>query len=246
MINVFEGLENSLATINTKPTLKWINITGAVKTGKTEFCVNLAEKLRTVYVDLEYGTKAYKGSFIEASNFVELRQKMMWVEANLDKIKPQVIVLDPIDKLADMITQYYLRENLIDNLGDVPFGKGWSDTRDILSNFINKCFEIAPLVITITHLKLSTSEVATSNITYLDMDLPGKTKSYVQNTVDSHIIFRRAVDDDGKPYLSVSVDPSSTNDLSFGGSRWKEMYDLKDSNDLMDFILNIYSEPSKK
>lgn len=240
MINVFDTIETDIVTIHDKPSYKWINITGSVKSGKTEFCVSLAEKLRTVYFDLEKGTKAYIGSFLDVKNLTDLRLKTAEILKNLESIKPDVIVVDPLDKLADMITEWYCDDKGIENLSEMPFGTGWSDTKDIMFNFINKCFQIAPLVITITHLKLSASEVATNNITYLDMDLPGKSKAMVQNVADVHAIFKRQKDTEGAPYLGVSVDASSTTDLAFGGSRIKDFYNITNANDLHELILQNF------
>jgi len=240
LINVFKDIEGDIAQIHDKPSYKWVNITGSVKSGKTEFCVELAKKLRTVYIDLEKGTKAYVGSFLEVDTLSDLRSKMALIGKNIEIIKPDIIVLDPIDKLADMISKWYCNDKGIADLSEMPFGKGWGDTRDIMFNIINHCFSLAPLLITITHLKLSASEIATSNITYLDMDLPGKSKRMVQDTADVHAIFRRQNDEEGKSYLGATVDASSTSDLAFGGSRIKDFYAIKTAKELSNLILKSF------
>ena len=238
MKDILKGLD--LATINKVPTYKWINITGSVKSGKTEFCVNLAQDLRTIYFDFEKGTKTYVGSFIDVNNLPDLRTKMNKIVKNIETIKPDVIVLDPIDKLSDMITKWYCQDKGIAELSEMPYGSGWSDTRDILFNFITQCFKIAPLLITITHLKLASSEVTTNNITYLDMDLSGKTKRMVHDTADAHCIFKPEKNEAGEYVLGVSFDASSTSTFAFGGSRVKEFYNIKSVEGLKKEILNKF------
>lgn len=241
MINVFDKVDTEMVQIHDKPSYKWINITGSVKAGKTEFCVSLASKLRTIYIDLEKGSKAYVGSFLEVGSLPDLRSNMAVISKNIATIKPDVIVLDPIDKLADMISKWYCNDMGIKDLSEMPFGKGWSDTRDIMFNIINHCFSLAPLLITVTHLKISASEVATNNITYLDMDLPGKSKRMVQDTADVHAIFKRQKDEEGSSYLGVTVDASSTTDLAFGGSRIKDFYQVTNAKELHELILKNFS-----
>jgi hypothetical protein len=240
LIDVFKDLGIDIATINKEPSYKWINITGSVKSGKTEFCVNLSKELRTVYFDFEKGSKAYVGSFIDVDNLPDLRSKMVRVLENIEAINPDVIVLDPIDKLANMISKWYCQDKGIEDLSEMPYGSGWSGTRDILFNFINTCFKIAPLLITVTHLKLASSDVTTKNVTYLDMDLPGKTKRMVHDTADAHCIFKPEKDDDGKHYLGVSFDASSTSSFGFGGSRVKDFYNIKTADDLMKQVLKKF------
>lgn len=242
MINIFKDLNLNIETIHTIPQYKWINITGFMKAGKTEFCINLANKLRTIYFDLERGTKPYIGTFIDVDNLTMFREKMSLITNNIEKLKPQLIIIDPIDRLADMIAKWYLKDKNIDNLGDIPYGQGWATTRDILKNLINHCFTLVPLLITVTHVKLSILDESRNNVTFLDMDLPGKTKQYVQAVADGHAIFSRAENEKKENYLKITFDNSSPSILSFAGSRIKEFYSVKNAEDLHKIILNNFKE----
>jgi len=242
MINVFENTEIENVVNRKVPTYKWVNLTGASKSGKTEFCVKLMDNLRTIYFDFEKGTKTYAGNFLEINSLPELRKALMSIEENINSIKPDLIVLDPLDRLTDLIAKWYIQDKGITNLSDMPFGQGWSDTRDILSSIISYLHTLAPLLITITHLKLSVSGKEGDNLSYLDMDLPGKTKAYVQNTADGHCIMRRKTDESGKNYLSADFDQSSTNDLSFGGNRWKPFYEIHTADKLAEEIIKHFKQ----
>ncbi len=240
MINVFENVEEGLVTQNAVPTYHWINITGFNKSGKTEFCHNLAQKLRVVHVDLEHGTDPYIGSFLKANNHAEFINQMKWVRDNLEIIKPDILVIDPLDKLSDMISRAYMVEKNIDNLADMPYGQGWSDCRDRLENIMFGAFTVAPLVLTITHVKLSILDENRKNITYLDMDLPGKTKAWVQKTSDAHALFLREKDEEGNSFLRVTFDYSSPSVISFGGGRIKSFYEVETAEDFEKEILKKF------
>jgi len=237
MIDVFNTTEQSPnVTANAIPTYHWINITGFMKSGKTEFCTNLAQDLRVVHIDLESGTDPYVGSFLKASNYAEFKERATWLHRNIETIRPDVIVIDPLDKLADMIAKDYMVEKNIENLSEMPYGQGWSDTRDRLSSIMYNMFRLAPLVLTITHVKLSILDDARKNITFLDMDLPGKTKAWVQSTADGHALFLREKDEEGNSFLKVTFDHSSPSVISFGGGRIKAFYEIENAEQFLEEI----------
>jgi len=239
LINIFEDAPNieAMIDIQEKESIKWINITGATKVGKTEFLVKLAERKRVAIIDLEKGTKVYKGSFVRAYNFDEFRQKIMWLEKNLDTIKPDIIAVDPLSNLTQMIEDDYLHKNNIKNLADVPYGKGWSDTRDILVKVIRRLYRLAPLLITISHIKSRILDESRGNITYMEMDYTGKTKNWIQKEADAHAVFIRSKDADGVPFLKVTFDSSAADTLSFAGSRVKEFYGDISAEDFMNILI---------
>jgi len=230
----------SIVSDNPFPTYHWVNITGFTKCGKTKFIYDLAQELRIAHFDLEHGTDAYVGQFIKCNNFKEFRQKSAWLQQNLATIRPDVIVTDPLDVLADMIAKDYMKEKGIDSLSEMPYGQGWSDCRDILSNAIRFLQSLAPLVITITHLKVNIGGESRGNITYLDMDLPGQTKAWVQNTCDVHAVFVRAKNDEGGTYLKVMFENTATTEISFGGGRIPEFYDATTAELFKEQILNKF------
>ena len=247
MINIYSDTEDTTHVgINTTPSYHWINVTGFTKSGKTEFLTNLSKELRIAHFDLEHGTDPYVGSFLKASSFSEFDSKLIWLSENIATIKPDIIAIDPLDKLVDMIAKSYMADKGIENLSEMPYGQGWSDTRDILQSRMNFMFTLAPLVITVTHVKLSILDENRKNITYLDMDLPGKTKAWVQTTADAHAIFMRDKDPEGESYLKVSVDLSSPTTISFGGCRVKSFYKIHLVEELIEeikkkFITNVWN-----
>ena len=224
------------------PTYKWINITGFIKSGKTEFCTKLSKEVETLYFDFEKGTKQYLGNFVHIEDYKDFCTKFVILEKAIQEklLSPKIIVLDPINALAESITRWYMKKEGITNLGDVPYGQGWSDTRDIMINIISKLFKLSELLVTVTHVKLNVLNEGRSNMSFLDMDLPGKTKQWIQATSDAHAIFSRATNEKDESYLNVSFDSSNPNEISFAGSRVKEFYNINNGNDFLNIILKKF------
>lgn len=241
--NIYASIEDvSVISDNPFPSYHWINITGFTKCGKTKFLYDLSQNLRVVHFDLEHGTDAYVGQFLKCNTFKEFREKSAWLQKNIDKIKPDIIAIDPLDVLTDMIAKDYMTTKGIENLGEMPYGSGWADCRDILNNTIRFLQSLAPLIITVTHLKVNIGGESRGNITYLDMDLPGQTKAWVQNTCDVHAVFVRDKDDNGDPYLKVMFENTSTTEISFGGGRIPEFYEATTGEKFKQEILKKFSK----
>jgi len=244
MVSIFEGLEkpNVLQT-NTRPTYHWVNFTGFNKSGKTSMLVNLSKKLRVVHLDLEHGTDTYEGEFLKCNSVDDVRKTYIFLRDNIDKIKPDIIAIDPLDALEGFIVKEYMKEKGIENLSEMPYGQGYFDVRMKIQQMIELFLELTPLLITVTHVKPSLLSEDRKNITYLDMDLLGRTKAYIQNRCDAHALFQRGIDEEtGESYLKISFENTRTQELAFGGSRYKEFYSVHTGEQLEKEILRKFIE----
>nr|MBC8526606.1 AAA family ATPase [Candidatus Cloacimonadota bacterium] len=221
-----------------EPGWNWLNITGPHKSGKTEFCVDLTKELKTFYFDFENGTVAYPGKFITIGSMAEFREKFAMASELAESETPDLVVLDPIDALEDMIVADYMKEQNIENLGEIPYGQGWADVRNKLQEVIQASMRLAASkLITITHVKLQILGEKRGNITFLDMNLTGKTKMFVQTKADGHCIFKRVKNDNGDSILAVDFDGTSTDEMSFAGSRFKKFHEVTTPQELKELII---------
>lgn len=229
---------NPLFTIRKEPQWNWLNITGPTKSGKTEFCVNLMKDLKTLYFDFEQGTVAYPGQFITVDSMEEFREKFALAAEFAEKEKPDLIVIDPLDAVEDMIVKDYMKQENITNLGDVPYGQGWADVRNKLQSVIQAMIRL-PIskLITVTHVKLQILDEKRGNVTFLDMNLTGKTKMFVQSKAEGHCIFKRIRNEEGESILAIDFDGTSPGELSFAGSRYKPFHEVNTPEELKQLII---------
>ena len=197
------------------------------------------ERAKNILFRFEEGTIAYPGKFITVSSMKDFRTKFAMASELAETNPPDLIVLDPIDALEDMIVQDYMSEQNIQNLGDIPYGQGWADVRNKLQAVIQALMRLsAPKLITITHVKIQILDEKRGNVTFLDMNLTGKTKMFVQSKADGHCIFKRVKNDDGDSILAIDFDGTSPNEMSFAGSRFKKFHEITTPQDLKQLIIN--------
>jgi hypothetical protein len=232
MIDVYGELKDPNVYHRTQKEMRWLNISGFNKCGKTDFAVSLMEKLRVVYLDLEEGTKRFLGPFLMASSLGELRDRYAFVRRNIQTIRPQVIIVDPFDRLYDWVEREYLQQNGL----TVLEWKNYGPLRDKVAETLNAWKSLCPLLITITHLNLAAIGKNSNQITYLDMNVNGKVKSWVQDTVDANMLFKRKVDDDGTEYLSCTADDGGTTEMNFHGARIPELYNIRTAVELREYL----------
>jgi len=226
-----------LFTERLAPDWNWLNITGTTKSVKTEFCKRLKDKLNILYFDFEDGTISYPGKFITVHDMNEFRTKFALASEYAVENFPDLVVLDPLDALEDMIIKDYMAEKNIENLGEIPYGQGWADIRNKLQSVILASLRLSPKLISITHIKLTILDESRKNISFLDMNLSGKTKAFVQKKADGHCIFKRIQNEESESVLDVSFDNSSPDELSFAGSRYKPFHEVKTPSELHNLII---------
>jgi hypothetical protein len=218
--------------------LSWLNLTGAVKTGKSEFCANLQKHARVAHVDLEDGTAALKGRFWKASNMQEFYEVYEKLKRYKHKLNLDFLVIDPLDELNLMMMNDIAERQGVRYIGEIPMGRGWYLHRQEFKELINKLKALTRTLITVTHVKINSPE---DGFTHIDMDIPGKVKQFVQTNSDAHALFTRQTKD-GKSQLAVNFDTAAVQKYSFGGCRIKKMYDIKTADGLQKFLVNQISK----
>ena len=237
-----------LLTKNESPTANWINITGIGKRRKTLTALEIAEKCNSLYIDLERGTDVYKSTVAHVSNAGEMNTLIKAL--NADKAFYDVIIIDPLDDLATMITKGVLDFNNQSDLSDIKkqgVGNGWTIVYNSFTDKIKELIRHCKVLITITHLKLKIiSKDETSQISTADFNLIGQMKSFLNDKADAHLIFEQKKEKGGKMSIKVSTS-SDTHRTTFGsrGGALEKLFDLKNPEDFKTFILNSLNTKNK-
>lgn len=244
MIDVFESLDTSNLNVDSSSgLLRWLNIFGVGKCGKTTFAAQFMKEFRTLYFDTEEGTNFIPDiKTIKVGNLQDMRKAFTFCHKNLDKLQPDIAVIDTLDVLYEMVAKDYCAKNGISNISDVPHGKGWHEVREIFSATIDSIRRLSPLLITITHVNLKALGDESESHSFVDLDLPGKLKTYVQNTADANIQLMRKRDDEGNSYLGINLDTSLPHQFAVTGSRVPELHDIETADELFDYLTQHLNE----
>jgi hypothetical protein len=228
--------------------VRWINILGYGKKGKTEFCIDLMRHLKTAYLDLDNGTSLVPGFMgFKAESFEELRTKAGWINSRRVKdsqqqpIKLDLIVVDTLDAMLQLASRYYCEQNNLTSVGEVSYGAGWEDVRVLFERTIDGIMSMCKLLITVTHLKHSALGMDEERLSFFDMNLSGKVKQMVIDRVDANMVFTRAIDTSGQPYARVRIDNTNEGSTQFAGSRDPELYSIETAKDLKAYILRQFT-----
>ena len=190
---------------------------GAAKVGKTKALEDLPNCL---IIDTEKGTRAISGMKVEVNSLSELMALMKELKKDENKGVYQYVALDTIDNVVMWIERHIISTNpkadgtLPKSIADMPYGGGWSQTRDKTLDVIKALGELTDALIIIAHrdrkiIGESSVEVATTNL-----DLPGKLRNQLMAAVDATgYVYRK----DGE--LRVSFVREEGDDQIEAGSR---------------------------
>lgn len=246
-IDPFENEKWNKLTSEQKPHFKWINITGVGKRRKTLTLLELREHLRTAYFDFEGGTGVYGTKIFRPQTYAEFTESFKNVCAEKKSLKLDLVVFDPFDGLVDYAFQHLMKEHNVEDLRDIKIpgtGNGWNLLYRNVRNIMASAFQIAPLVITVTHLKLSTiSKNELKQISLADFNLVGQMKSFVNDQADAHLLFEKGISKDNKPIITVNTGSEHDYIQTTFGSRagaLVEIFDVRNTDDFKTFILKQY------
>jgi len=228
--------------------LRWINISGTQKAGKTTFLAELQKQgFRIAHLDLEDGTGSLEGGrYLKPASLDEFRKLSLYLAQNKDHLNLDIVAVDTMDVLYDWFQQEYLLDNRLLSLSEEKYGKGWHEVRKSLMKSVRYLKQAAPLLITITHMKLTVLQDNNKVITYEDMDLMGQTKTEVLYKADALLVFRTIRMEDGSIVLTVRTDQSSPNSISFAGARDDRLYQVRTGPELIAYLSRMLGREYRK
>ena len=225
--------------------ISWMNIAGYQKSGKTTTLIELLKHVPGVLVDFEKGTKAYKGKFIKIG---ENNLKMFFdfiedCKRNRDH-GIEILVLDPFTKLVSMYTDHLMVKYNVSNLSDKKIagvGNGWTILYQRFYKLMSDLWELFPLVLTVSHLKLDNNFTDSKAVKIADLDLVGKLKNFVHREVDAHMVFTGGKDDEGSFITKVNDDSNSEIiQVPLGHRRYDFIENIRTNEDFIVEIAKLF------
>lgn len=213
-----------MLTVTENPQIKWINIVGYEKAGKTKTLMELAKHIDCLYVDFDIvaGTKPYPGSvlrvgepsYLPGEKVVSVVDFITKVIPEMHKLNKKILILDPVNEFVDMVKDQLMGQFGVDDLKNYKMagvGNGWNILYAKIQNYFAQFFAAFPLIITVSHLKLDKYFSGdTAAIQGAQLDFPGKTQQYVQRNADAHFVFTSKKDEHGKWMSMINEENSAS------------------------------------
>ena len=170
---------------------------GPPKVGKTTVLSQLNDCL---VIDTEEGCHMLEGYFHGVDNKEKLLEFYKDASEGHDY---KVFALDTIDKVVEWTTKEVVSECQVDDIADLPYGKGYGMVRERTMNNIRKLQSLCPQTIIVGHRKTA---AAVDNSTAVDpetLDLSGKLRNQIMAQSDAiGYMFR---DDEDKLMVSFKA-----------------------------------------
>ena len=170
---------------------------GPPKVGKTTVLSQLNDCL---VIDTEEGSHMLEGYFHGVDNKEKLLEFYKDASEGHDY---KVFALDTIDKVVEWTTKEVVSECQVDDIADLPYGKGYGMVRERTMNNIRKLQSLCPQTIIVGHRKTA---AAVDNSTAVDpetLDLSGKLRNQIMAQSDAiGYMFR---DDEDKLMVSFKA-----------------------------------------
>ena len=202
---------------------------GAPKTGKTTLAVQMKKSLLLAF---ETGYKALPGVIPQDINsWTEMKQIYRELKKPEVKATYDAIVVDTVDVASEMCRKYICNQNSIEELGDLPYGKGWSKFKEEFSEVFRGLTQLGYAVFFIGHGKEAKDNEG--NITNIRPALSASTREVISGMAD---IFGYAMQM-GKDENSMLVLRDKTGFIECG-CRFKNVQDVipMNYNSLVDEI----------
>lgn len=158
---------------------KILLIYGAPKVGKTTMLSKLDNCL---VLDTESGSHMLEGYFHGVNSKEEM---ISFYKDAASGHEYEYFALDTIDRLVEWTTKDVCKECRVDDIADLPYGKGYGMVRERVMNNIKKLQSLCPKTIVVGHRKTA---AAVDNSTAVDpesLDLSGKLKNQLMAQADA-------------------------------------------------------------
>ena len=115
----------------------------------------------------------------------------------------KVFALDTIDKIVEWTTKEVVSECQVDDIADLPYGKGYGMVRERTMNNIRKLQSLCPQTIIVGHRKTAAAVDNSTAVEPESLDLSGKLKNQIMAQSDAiGYMFR---DDEDKLMVSFKA-----------------------------------------
>ena len=152
---------------------------GAPKVGKTTMLSKLNDCL---VIDTESGSHMLEGYFQNVNSKEELLE--FYKEA-ADGHEYKIFALDTIDKLVEWTSKDVIKEMGVEDIADLPYGKGYGMVRERTMNNIRKLQSLCSKTIIVGHRKTAAAVDNSTAVEPESLDLSGKLKNQLMAQSDA-------------------------------------------------------------
>lgn len=153
---------------------------GSPKTGKTTLATQMKKSLLLAF---ETGYKALPGVIpYDINSWTEMKQIYRELKKPEVKATYDAIVVDTVDVASEMCRKYICNQNSIEELGDLPYGKGWSKFKEEFSEVFRGLTQLGYAVFFIGHGKEAKDN--DGNITNIRPALSTSTREVIAGMAD--------------------------------------------------------------
>jgi hypothetical protein len=179
-----------------------ILIYGRAKIGKSTFCAQFED---AIFLATEPGLnhlEVYKMNITSWEAFLKACAELARGDHEF-----KTIVIDTIDKLIPLLTDYVEKENDVDYIGDLPMGKGWYLVTQELSRALIKLSSLPYGLVLVSHSKQEEVETKTAKFNRFTIDIGGKNQNAILNLMDM-ILFMDSEMRSGEEVSVIRTKPS--------------------------------------
>lgn len=189
--------------------------------GKTTLATQMD---RSLLIAFEAGYNALPGvRAIDVTSWAEMRSIFRELKKPEVKAEYSAIVIDTVDVAADRCKKYICQQNNIDELGDLPYGKGWTKFKDEFNDIFRSLTQMGYSVFFIGHDKEAKDN--DGNITNIRPSLSNSTREIIAGMADIYGYARQ----NGADKYSVLTLRDKTGFIECG-CRFKYVPDVIDMN----------------
>lgn len=214
-------------------------IYGAYKTGKTTLATQMDKALLLAF---EQGYNALPGVIAQdVTTWGEMKQVFRELKKPEVKEAFNAVVVDTIDVAADKCKKYICQQNGIDELSDLPYGKGWSKFKEEFNEVFRGLTQMGYAVFFIGHDKEAKDN--DGNITNIRPALSNSTREIIAGMADIYGYAKQS----GADKYSVLVLRDKTGFIECG-CRFKYIQDVIPMNyqSLVDTIHNAIDQEANE
>lgn len=192
---------------------------GAPKTGKTTLASQAPDCL---LLACERGYNAIPGIIAQdITSWAEMRQVFKELKKPEVQARFKTVIVDTIDLAAKYCTKYICNQNEVQELGDLPYGKGYNLMRSEFEDIFNSLAQLGYAIIFISHAQESvfTRENGTEYNRIIPSLSPSKVNAIIENMADIYGYAHQKIYEDGSSQVVLTL---RSNDGSIScGSRFK-------------------------
>lgn len=179
-----------------------IIVYGRPKVGKSTFCSYFED---AIFLATEPGLnhlEVFKVNITTWEDFLKVCGEIATGDHNF-----KTVVIDTVDNLVDLCSDYMCKQNNIDHPGDLKGGKGWTDITSELRRKLVKLASLPYGLVIVSHSKQEEIETKTKKYNRFTIDIGGKNKSLILNMADI-ILFIDSEIRDGEEIGVIRTKPS--------------------------------------